>query len=138
MDWISRLGLQAQAARWRRACAEGGQAAQDRLELAALEWAQYKRQLLQQLLLAGLCLLLLLGALLLLSLALLVQYWETPQRQLVAWLLAGGWVVGTAGALLWLRQSLAQSRTPFALTRHELQQDWQMLKNTDQTQGGQT
>ena len=49
MNWLSLLGLEAFVARWRANVIEGAIAAEDRLELARLEWLDQKQRL-QQLL----------------------------------------------------------------------------------------
>ena len=67
-------------------------------------------------------------ALILLSLALMVQFWDTPQRILVAWLVAGGWLL-LWGAAMWALVSMVrQAGSAFALTRRELLQDWRGIK----------
>ena len=88
MNWISMLGLEAFVARWRASLIEGAIAAEDRLELAHLEWQEQKRRLRYLLVLTILVAGLTVVALILLSLALMVQFWDTPQRILVAWLVA--------------------------------------------------
>lgn len=128
MNWISLLGLEAFAARWRASLIEGAIAAEDRLELAHLEWQDQKKRLRQLLVLTIVVAGLTVVALILLSLALMVQFWETPQRVLVAWLVAGGWLV-LWGAALWALVSVVrQAGNAFALTRHELLQDWRGIK----------
>lgn len=107
---------------------EGRQAAQDRLTLAQLEWAEHKRHLALLALLALACAMLLLLGLVALSAALLVQFWDTPARTLVAWLIAGGWLLLCAIAALLLLSRLRRAGQAFALTRHELRQDWQTFR----------
>jgi hypothetical protein len=48
---------------------------------------------------------------------------------LVAWLLGGGWFAIWAIALWQLMAAVRQLARPFILTRNELSQDWQALKN---------
>lgn len=128
MNWLSLLGLEAWAARWRAAVIEGAIAAEDRLELARLEWAQQRARF-QLLLVLGVVA----GALtvvvaLLLSVAVLVHFWDTPYRAMTAWLIALAWFVVWA-ALVWKLVRVAQaSQQGFALTRRELAQDWQEIK----------
>lgn len=45
MNWISLLGLDAWVARWRAAVIELAIAAEDRTDLARLEWVQHKRSM---------------------------------------------------------------------------------------------
>ena len=49
MNWLSLLGLEGLAARWRANLIEGAIAAEDRMDLARLEWADLKQRI-QQLL----------------------------------------------------------------------------------------
>ena len=128
MNWISMLGLEAFVARWRASLIEGAIAAEDRLELAHLEWQEQKRRLRYLLVLTILVAGLTVVALILLSLALMVQFWDTPQRILVAWLVAGGWLL-LCGAAMWALVSMVrQAGSAFALTRRELLQDWRGIK----------
>ncbi|WP_027995070.1 phage holin family protein [Simplicispira psychrophila] len=128
MNWISLLGLEAFVARWHAAGIESALAAEDRLELAHLEWQAQKQRLRQVLVLALLVAALTVVALIVLSLALIVQFWDTPQRILVAWLLAGGWLVVWAGMLMTLLSTARQAGNAFGLTRRELKQDWLDIK----------
>ena len=128
MNWLSRLGLDDWVARGRIAAIEAAVAAQDRAELARLEWALHKRHL------AWLGLLgLVFGALvvvvaLLLSAAVLVQFWDTPQRVQVAWLLACAGALACAVVLYALVALARHVGNAFALTRKELASDWQAIK----------
>lgn len=128
MNWLSLLGLEAFVLRWRAAAIEGAMAVEDRAELAHLEWQEQKRRLRQMLLLTIAVASLTVVALILLSVALLVQFWDTPHRTLVAWLVAGTWLVAWAGALAALLNVAQQAGNAFALTRRELAQDWREIK----------
>ncbi|RZJ50475.1 MAG: phage holin family protein [Acidovorax sp.] len=66
--------------------------------------------------------------LIMLSLAVLVHFWDTPQRTLVAWIVAGVWVAGWAATLLSLVAVAKRASDGFALTRRELAQDWRDIK----------
>lgn len=128
MNWISLLGLESFVLRCRATAIEGAMAVEDRAELARLEWQDQKRRLRQILLLTIAVAALTVVAFTLLSAALLVQFWETPNRILVAWLVAWGWLVAWAGVLLALMSVLRQAGNAFALTRKELAQDWREIK----------
>lgn len=128
MNWISLLGLEAFVLRWRAAAIEGAMAVDDRAELARLEWQDQKRRLRQLLLLTIAVAALTVVALTLLSAALLVQFWDTPHRILVAWLVAGVWLVAWAVAVWALVRITRQAGNAFALTRQELAQDWRQIK----------
>lgn len=128
MNWLSILGLEALVTRWRANVIEAAIAAEDRMDLARLEWQEQKKRLQQILVLtiavAGLTVV----ALIMVSMALLIHFWDTPQRTMVAWIVAGVWLAGW-GATLYSLVSVAQrARHGFALTRKELAQDWSDLK----------
>lgn len=128
MDWISLLGIGGWTAHWRAVAAEGALAAEDRLALARLEWADQRRRLLWLALLLALFGALALVALVALSAAILVQFWESPQRVLVAWLLAAGWLLACAAALAALLALARRARGMLPLTRGELAKDWRAIK----------
>ena len=128
MNWLSLLGLEALVARWKAAGLEGAIAVQDRLELAHMEWQDQKKRLVQLLVLvvgvAGLTVV----ALVVLSIALVVQFWDTDHRNMVAWIVAGVWVVGWVGALAALVSIASTSAEAFSFTRRELVRDWHEIK----------
>lgn len=128
MNWIALLGLDAIVARWHASAIEGAIAVEDRLALAHLEWQEQKRRLrslvIFSLAFAGLTVV----ALILASLAVIVQFWDTPQRTMVAWLVAGGWLLVWAGVLWTLIKVASNASQGFALSREELGRDWQAIK----------
>ncbi len=128
MNWISLLGLEAVVARWRAAVMEGALAAEDRLELAQLEWQEHKHRLRNIVMLALAIAVLTVVALVLLSLALVVQFWDTPHRTMATWSVAGVWLALWIGALVALWTTLHAGGGAFALTRRELAQDWRDIK----------
>ena len=117
MNWLSLLGLDAFVARWKAAGLEGAIAAQDR-----------KKRLVQLLVLAIGVSALTVVALVVLSVALMVQFWDTDHRTMVAWIVAGVWVVGWGGALAALISIATASAEAFAFTRRELLRDWHDIK----------
>ena len=128
MNWISLLGLDALLARLRAAVIEAAIAAEDRADLAKLEWQQYQSRLI---LTAGLVIAL--GGLtviaaVMLSIALLVTFWDSEHRLLVAWLIGGGWLILWALVFFALRSVGRQLANPLNLTRSELLADWRALK----------
>lgn len=128
MDWLALLGLGAFVDRWRANAIEAAIAAEDRTALFRLELGDYKRSLA---LMAGLAMAvaaLTVVTLTVLSAAIMVQFWDTPDRITVAWSVAGVWLAlwAIAGMVLW---SLARKAgNGFALTRQELARDWQDIK----------
>ncbi|WP_455556880.1 phage holin family protein [Comamonas sp.] len=128
MNWMSAIGLDSFAARMRANLNEGAIAAEDRLALARLEWGAQKKRL-QTILVLGVVMGgLTIVALVLLSLAVLVHFWDSPQRTVVAWVIAGVWMLAWVSTLLVLLSVLRKSTNPFALTRAELARDWTVIK----------
>lgn len=128
MNWLSLLGLEGLAARWRANLIESAIAAEDRMDLARLEWADLKQRLQQLLVLTILVVGLTVVALIMVSLAVLVHFWDSPQRTLVAWLVAAVWTAGWAAATVSLVSVAQRAGSGFALTRRELAQDWRDIK----------
>jgi uncharacterized membrane protein YqjE len=128
MNWISLLGLDHLVARLRVAAIEGAIAAEDRLDLARLEWRDQKRSLIQALVLSVAVTGLTVVSLVVLSIAVVVHFWDTPQRSLAGWLVSGTWVLLWIAALLGLLRALRKASNGFALTRQELAQDWREIK----------
>lgn len=128
MNCMSLLGLDNLSARMRANLNEGAIAAEDRLALARLEWEAQKKRLQAILVLAILMGGITVVALVTLSIAILVQMWDTPQRVVVAWVMAGVWVLAWLAGLSVLVSTLRKSRDPFELTRAELARDWALIK----------
>ena len=128
MNWLSLLGLEGLADRWRANVIEGAIAVEDRVDLARLEWADLKQRFQQLLVLTIVVTGLTVVALIMLSIAVLVHFWDTPQRTLVAWLVAGVWTLGWVAALVALVSVAQRAGNGFALTRRELAQDWRDIK----------
>ncbi|AVO50811.1 hypothetical protein C6568_17450 [Melaminivora suipulveris] len=128
MNWLSLLGLEGWMARWRAAAIEGAIAAEDRITLARLELDDVKRRAALMIVMVILFGALAVLALMLLSLAILVQFWDSPQRALVAWLLAGGWLVACVAVLLTIVSLARRLGNAFAFTRRELGNDWKLIK----------
>ena len=128
MNWLSLLGLEALVARWRANVIEGAIAAEDRMDLVRLEWGDQKQRLQQLLVLTIVVAGLTVVALIMLSLAVVVHFWDTPIRTLVAWVVAGVWTLGWGVALVSLISVAQRASNGFALTRQELAQDWRDIK----------
>ena len=128
MNLISLLGLDSLLERWRANLNEAAIAAEDRVDLAQLEWQQHKRSMQVLAVLAIVLGALTVVVLIVLSMAVLVQFWDSEHRQLVAWLLVGGWVLVWGLGLWRLLAVVNQLSSPFRLTRRELKSDWQAMK----------
>ena len=128
MNLISLLGLDSLLERWRANINEAAIAAEDRVDLAQLEWQQHKRSMQTLAVLAIVLGALTVVVLIVLSMAVLVQFWDSEHRQLVAWLLVGGWVLVWGLGLWRLLAVVNQLSSPFRLTRRELKSDWQAMK----------
>lgn len=128
MNLISLLGLDTLIARWRAGLNETALALEDRTDLARLEWLQHKRSIQTLMVLAIALGALTVVVLMVLSIAVLVQFWDTEHRRLVAWLLAGGWALVWIIGLWRLLAAVNQLSNPFKLTRNELKADWKAMK----------
>ena len=128
MNWLSLLGLEGLAARWRANVIEGAIAVEDRVDLARLEWADLKQRFQQLLVLTIVVTGLTVVALIMLSIAVLVHFWDTPQRTLITWHAARVWSLGWVAALVALVSVAQRAGNGFALTRRELAQDWRDIK----------
>ncbi len=105
---------------------EGAFALGNRWELARLEWAVERGRLAQSL--AGLAILAIAGLLTLAfaGFALVVTWWDTEHRAMVAWLVVGAYaVLALVGLFMWRFASLRKERR-FAALRAELatDRDW--------------
>ncbi len=128
MNWLALLGLEGWAARIRAATIEGAIAAEDRWDLARLEWAEEKRRLVWIVVLAIAGAALTVIALILLSIAIMVHFWDSPDRTMVAWIVAGTWVALWAITLVSLVSTGKSAGNAFPLTRRELGEDWRQIK----------
>ena len=128
MNWMPAIGLDSLLARIRTNLNEGAIAAEDRIELARLEWSAQKKRM-QTIFVLGIVMGgLTIVALLLISMAVMVQFWDSPQRTVVAWVIACVWFVAWVATLLVLVAVLRKSSRPFELTRAELAKDWSLIK----------
>src|SRR6218665_57075 len=124
--WL--LGLEGWFARWRGHVIEAASAAEDRMHLACLEWQGLKRHLQQLLVLTIAVGALTVVALIMLSLAVLVHFWESPKGKVGAWLVGGLWLAGWFCSLAALGRGAQRTGNGLALTRRELAQDWRDIK----------
>ncbi|GAB2821116.1 hypothetical protein GCM10027276_23970 [Comamonas piscis] len=128
MNWLSVLGVDDMLARFRALLSESAIAAEDRMDLLAIEWQEQKKNLiwlvLMGLVVAGLTIV----ALTVLSGAIIISFWDTPNRMLATWLVVGGWLVLWLGVLGFLYLTSKKAANPFRLTKTVLRQDWQAVK----------
>lgn len=122
--WLDSLST-----RVRLVLAEGASGLQARALLAKIEWDEQRRILLRLVALMVFCAVVGLVLFVTIALALIVQFWNTPYRVVVAWgivaVMALLLLLGGCGLIYQLRKS----RNAFELTRLELNKDWQALKD---------
>jgi len=100
MRLSSLFGLNARIRRLRIAAAEGALAAEDRVQLLRMAWEDEKQRLKLLLVFSLAVLGLTTVTVALLSVAVVVHFWETPHRIVAAWSVAGVWIV------LWLAAAI--------------------------------
>ena len=128
MNWLSLLGLDDTLARARSLMNEGAIAAEDRMDLLSIEWQETKKNIVWMLVMGLVVAGLTIVALTLLSGAIVITYWDTPNRLLVTWLVAGFWGVLWLGILFFLWKTAQKATNPFQLTKSVLKTDWQAMK----------
>ena len=128
MNWLGLFGLDEKIARYRQLAAEAAFAAENRVELLALEWEEEKLRLRRLLVLAVLAAALTIVALIVLSFAVMIHFWDSGHRQAVAWGVAVFWLLAWGGVLAALVKSAQGGRRAFLFTRQELARDWADLK----------
>lgn len=128
MKLLSLFGLDRRLRRLRIAAGEVALAAEDRVQLVQLAWDEEKQRLRRLLALALAVLGLTTVAVALLSVAVVVHFWETPYRIAAAWSVAVVWLVLWLAAVLGLMATLRRSADGLAAARRELEQDWHWLR----------
>ncbi|MBT2334787.1 phage holin family protein [Variovorax paradoxus] len=130
MRLLSLFGLDARLRRLRIAAAEGALAAEDRVQLLRMAWEDEKQRLKLMLVLVVAVLGLTTVAVTLLSMAVVVHFWETPHRIAAAWSVAGVWIVLWLGAALGLFLTLRNASNGFIPARHEFERDWAWVQDS--------
>ena len=115
MNWLALLGLDVIVARWRVAAIEGAIAVEDRMELAKLEWQDQKRYIRRVLVLAMAVAGLTVVSMVMVSMAVLVQFWDTPYRSVAGWVVAGVWLAAWLGLRLVAEKDLASFPQPLGV-----------------------
>jgi len=129
MKLLSLFGLDARIRRLRIAAGEGALAAEDRVQLLRTAWDEEKQRYKQMLLLVVAVLGLTTVAVALLSVAVVVHFWETPNRIAAAWSVAALWIVLWVIAMVKLMQAMSGARTGVAETRREFERDWEWARH---------
>ena len=130
MSLLSLFGLNARLRRLRIAAAEGALAAEDRVQLLRMAWEDEKQRLKLMLVLVVAVLGLTTVAVALLSMAVVVHFWETPHRISAAWAVAGVWIVLWLGAVVGLYLSFRNASNGFMPARHEFERDWAWVQDS--------
>ncbi|MDQ0591469.1 phage holin family protein [Variovorax paradoxus] len=130
MRLLSLFGLDARLRRLRIAAAEGALAAEDRVQLLRMAWEDEKQRLKLMLVLVVAVLGLTTVAVALLSMAVVVHFWETPHRIAAAWSVAGVWILLWLGAALGLFLTLRNASNSFIPARHEFERDWAWVQDS--------
>lgn len=128
MNLLSFFGIDAQLQRLRTAAGEGALALEDRFQLARIEWDEEKTRLKLLVAFALALLGLTVVALTIASLAIVVQFWDSPDRAKAAWIVAGVWLALWAGLALGIVILLRRGTVAFGPTREELGKDWASLR----------
>lgn len=122
---MSLFGLEARLRRLRIAAGEGALAAEDRVQLVRMAWDDEKQRLKRMLVLVIAVLGLTTVTVALLSVAVVVHFWDTPSRVVAAWSVAGVWMGLWLIAVLALVATLQSAKSAFAPTRREFERDWE-------------
>jgi len=130
MRLLSLFGLDARLRRLRVTAAEGALAAEDRVQLLRMAWEDEKQRLKLMLVLVVAVLGLTTVAVALLSMAVVVHFWETPHRIAAAWSVAGVWVLLWLGAALGLFLTLRNASNSFMPARREFERDWAWVQDS--------
>ena len=124
MRLLSLFGLNGRIRRLRIAAAEGALAAEDRVQLLRMAWEDEKQRLKLMLLLGLAVLGLTTVTVALLSVAVVVNFWDTPHRVTAAWSVAGVWIVLWLAAIVGLLLTLRNASNSFVPARQEFERDW--------------
>ena len=126
---LSLLGLDARIRRIRIAAGESAMAIEDRAQLVRMAWEDEKHRLKRMLLLVVAVLGLTTVAVALLSVAVVVHFWDSPHRATAAWSVAGVWIALWALSLLGLIATLRGASDAFAPSRQEFDRDWAWVQD---------
>ncbi len=128
MDWLRILGVDERLKAYRRVAASTAAAAEDRVELFAIEWQEEKQRVIRMIVLATVSAVLAIVALTVFSFAIMVNFWDTANRIQAAWTVSLAWIILVVGLLFALFRTAQGGRDAFVVTRQELARDWIELK----------
>lgn len=129
MRLLALFGLDARVRRVRAAVGEGALAAEDRVQLVRMAWDDEKQRLKRMAALGIAIVGLTTVAVALLSVAVVVHFWETPQRITAAWSVAALWIVLWLAAVAMLVSTLRDPQSAFGPARREFERDWEWLQD---------
>ena len=125
---LALTGLDSKLRNVRVAAGEGALAAEDRAQLLRLAWEEEKRRLQLVTVLMVAVMGLTTVAVALLSVAVVVHFWDTPQRIAAAWTVAIVWAVVWLGFLVWLLKVMRSKSEGVELARREFARDWHWVQ----------
>jgi uncharacterized membrane protein YqjE len=128
MRLLSLLGLDRRLRRLRIAAGEGALAAEDRAKLLKLAWDEERQRLRLVLALVIAVIGLTTVTVALLSVAVVVHFWDTPSRVPAAWAVAGVWIALWLLAVVALVNTMRRASTAFEPARREFERDWQWVQ----------
>lgn len=126
---LSMLGLEARLRRLKIAAAEGAMAAEDRAQLARMAWDAEKQRLKSVVILTVAVLALTTVTVALLSVAVVVHFWDSPYRATAAWCVALLWVLLWLGAVIALLANLRHANAAMGPAKQELARDWAWVQD---------
>lgn len=130
MRLLSLFGLSGRIRRLRIAAAEGALAAEDRVQLLRMAWEDEKQRLKLLLILVVVLVGLTTVTVALLSVAVVVHFWETPYRVMAAWSVAGVWIALWLAAAAGLLLTLRNASNSFIPARQEFERDWAWVQDS--------
>src|SRR5215213_5092042 len=128
MSLLSLLGLDARLRRLRIAAGEGALAAEDRARLLKLAWDEERQRLRLVLALVVAVIGLSTVTVALLSVAVVVHFWDSPNRVAAAWTVALVWIALWLAAVVALVNTLKRASDAFEPARREFERDWEWVQ----------
>lgn len=126
---LSFLGLDARIRRLKIAAGEGALAVEDRAQLLQMAWQDEKQRLKSTLVLIVVVLGLTTVTVALLSMAVVVNFWDTSYRVTAAWSVAAVWVLLWLGAVLSLIGILKGAAGTLESTQQQFARDWDWVQS---------